>query len=121
MNMILYNNDDPSLPGEFTSASLIQIERICLYAVQVSLELAIVPIRKLLIIFYIYLRMLFGKNVIPGPDRAYDKHAYKNMVYLKTLYEPFLAESVKGRFNTKTEHPVEKFYKRHMTSEMLIP
>jgi hypothetical protein len=43
------------------------------------------------------------------------------MLYLKTLYEPFLAESSKGRFNIKTEHPVEKFYKRHMTSEMLIP
>jgi hypothetical protein len=66
--LIMYNNDDPSLPDEFTSSSLIQIERICLQAVQISLELAIVPIRKLLIIFYIYMRMLFGNKVIPGPE-----------------------------------------------------
>ena len=33
-------------------------------AVKISLELAIVPIRKFLIIFFIYIRLLFGKNVI---------------------------------------------------------
>ena len=121
-NMVFYNNDDPSLSGEFTSPSLIQVERICLQAVQISLELAIVPIRKFLIIFYIYLRMLFGNKVIPGPGLDYEpKKDFANLQYLKSLIERFGNDKSAPRHQIKTDHAVEKFYKRHMTSEMLIP
>ena len=34
-------------------------------AVRISLELAIVPIRKVLIIFYVYMRLLFGHETRP--------------------------------------------------------
>ena len=121
VNLLFYNNDDPSLADEFTSDRIIQVEKMCLQAVQISLELAIVPIRKFLIIFYIYLRMLFGSTVVPGPDRGYEKKDFKNLQYNKDLYARFLAESYPGRYNLKTDHPVEKFYKRHMNQEMLIP
>jgi len=57
-NMVFYNNNDPSLAVEFTCPDLIQIEKISLKAVQISLELAILPIRKFLILYYMYLRML---------------------------------------------------------------
>lgn len=65
LNFLIYNNDDPSMIKEFTDRKLSPIEEVCMKAVRISLELAIVPIRKFLIIFYIYMRFLFGKDVIP--------------------------------------------------------
>ena len=59
MNLMIYNNDDPSLQKELINNRFIQIEEVCMKAVKISLELAIVPIRKFLIIFFIYLRLLF--------------------------------------------------------------
>jgi len=59
MNMLIYNNDDPSLAIELLNNRFIQVEEVCMKAVKISIELAIVPIRKFLIIFFIYLRLLF--------------------------------------------------------------
>ena len=64
LNFLIYNNDDPTVAHEFTKGQFVNIEEICMRAVKISLELAIVPIRKFLIIFFIYIRLLFGKNVI---------------------------------------------------------
>lgn len=37
------------------------VEEMCFKAIKHSLEIAVVPIRKFLILFYIYLKLLFGK------------------------------------------------------------
>jgi len=100
-------------------------------AVRISLELAIVPIRKFLIIFYIYIRLLFGREgfgakPIPADKDTPEYHsAYKNLNYLKDYEDKFLANegdpSYVPRFKMESESPVEQFYKRHMTTDNPIP
>lgn len=58
LNSILYNLDDESMLSEFIN-SWNMIEENSFKAIKFSLEIAVVPIRKLLIIFYIYLKVLF--------------------------------------------------------------
>jgi hypothetical protein len=41
------------------------IEDMCFKSIKFSLDIAVVPIRKFLILFYIYLRLLFG----PAPGK----------------------------------------------------
>ena len=100
-------------------------------AVKISLELAIVPIRKFLIIFFIYIRLLFGKNVIAPvnetkPNKLTREESesikkFKHLLYLKEYQDVFLSSDVTPRFNLKTNHPVELFYKRHMNNDQPIP
>lgn len=48
---------------------------MCFRSIKYSLEIAVVPIRKFLIVFYIYLKLLFGE----GPGNIYDiKKQYRN-------------------------------------------
>ena len=96
-------------------------------AVKISLELAIVPIRKFLIIFFIYMRLLFGKDtrepikeikVNKQPIRESENiKKNKNFLYLKEYQEVFLSQDLTPRYNMKTDHPVEQFYKRHMNND----
>lgn len=100
-------------------------------AVRISLELAIVPIRKFLIVFYVYMRLLFGKQCRPSvidPKAApyYESENIrknKHFLYLKEYIEVFLTSESNAppRFNLRTTHPVESFYKRHMTTDQPIP
>jgi len=99
-------------------------------AVRISLELAIVPIRKFLIVFYVYMRLLFGRETRPpvvdpkaGPVlESENLQKNKHYLYLKEYIELFLAtENHTPRFNLRTSHPVENFYKRHMTNDQPIP
>ena len=62
LNFLVYNNEDDTVAHEFTRGQFVCIEEICMRAVKISLELAIVPIRKFLIIFFIYMRLLFGRD-----------------------------------------------------------
>jgi len=68
-------------------------------AVRISLELAIVPIRKILIIFYVYMRLLFGRETRPrvldpkaGPTSYESENIRKNKqyLYLKEYMDLFL-------------------------------
>ena len=99
-------------------------------AVRISLELAIVPIRKFLIVFYVYMRLLFGRLARPpvvdpkaGPYHESENiRKNKHFLYLKEYIEVFLSpENQTPRFNLRTTHPVETFYKRHMTTDQPIP
>ena len=87
-------------------------------AVKISLELAIVPIRKFLIIFYIYLRFLFGREVERG-----SKKIDSNMLYHREFAEKHLLSDEKepARFLMQSDSPVEQFYKRHMGYDHPIP
>ena len=99
-------------------------------AVRISLELAIVPIRKFLIIFYVYMRLLFGRLARPSVDdpksgpyhESENIRKNKHFLYLKEYIEVFLSSDYQTpRFNLRTTHPVETFYKRHMTTDQPIP
>lgn len=99
-------------------------------AVRISLELAIVPIRKFLIIFFVYMRLLFGRETRPqvkdpkaGPTLESENiKKNKHLLYLKEYIDTFLStENTTARFNLRTNHPVETFYKRHMTTDQPIP
>ena len=100
-------------------------------AVRISLELAIVPIRKILIIFYVYMRLLFGRETRPavsdpkaGPTHESENiRKNKHYLYLKEYMDVFLNGEAQQtpRFNLRTVHPVENFYKRHMTNDQPIP
>ena len=98
MNFFIYNNDDASVAREISSTQFIQIEEICMKSVQLSLELPIVPIRKFLIIFFIYLRLLFGREARPPVQDPKAKPYFesesirnnKHLLYLKEYVEVFL-------------------------------
>lgn len=135
MNMLIYNNDDPSLATELLNNRFIQVEEVCVKAVKISIELAIVPIRKLLIIFFIYLRLLFTDRTrdpvgLENDQIVQDIQAkmpygkptsMKDNPYLKENSERYLSADAKLRFHLKTDHPVEQFYKRYMTNDQPIP
>ena len=45
----------------------------------------------------------------------------KHLLYLKEYQDIFLSSDVTPRFNLRTNHPVELFYKRHMNNDQPIP
>jgi len=52
---LIQNNSEESMRSEFIQAHNIPIEEICIKAIKFSLDLQMVPIKKFLIIFQIYL------------------------------------------------------------------
>lgn len=104
-------------------------------AVKISIELAIVPIRKFLIIFYIYLRLLFTDKCHPpvgleNEDMIQDIQAkmpfqksnpLKGNIYLKDSSDRYLSAETPPRFHLQTDHPVENFYRRYMSNDQPIP
>ena len=109
---------------------------MCMKAVKISLELAIVPIRKFLIIFFIYMRLLFGQEVFskthPDAKENLDKDTQQkkevdekggSILYMKEYAEKYLIGDDKdpARFVMRSENPVEHFYKRHMSLDHPIP
>lgn len=46
---------------------------------------------------------------------------FKHLLYLKEYQDVFLNSDVTPRFNLKSDHPVEQFYKRHMNNDQPIP
>lgn len=135
MNLIIFNNDDPSLCKELLNDRFIRIEEICMRAVKISIELAIVPIRKFLIIFYIYLRLLFTDKIHPPVGLENDQivqdiqakmpypkaNPLKNNIYVKESSDRFLSAETPARFHLQTDHPVENFYRRYMSNDQPIP
>lgn len=125
LNLLIYNNESATLAKAFVDSRLCQIEELCMKAVRISLELAIVPIRKFLIIFYIYLRLLFGNEPHEQIVDEKEKHRLsseriqknKHLLYLLEYAEIFVAQDLTPRFNIKTTNPVELFYKRHMSTD----
>lgn len=59
LNLLINNMDDKEMIALFISRDSL-IEENCFKAIKLSLEIAIVPIRKFLIIFYLYLKLLLG-------------------------------------------------------------
>jgi len=80
-----------------------------------------VPIRKFLIIFQIYLRFLFGKTPVQGDIKSFGCQPFKNLKYLKDQVEKLTSEEEPPRFQQKSNHPVEMFFKRNMSSDHPIP
>jgi len=73
-NVIIYNQNDPSLVDEDLLNPKFQIEATCFLSVKLSLELSNVPIRKILFIFYLFLRFLFGEVYPTQKDRKNTKY-----------------------------------------------
>jgi hypothetical protein len=59
MNFTVANINDPSLAKDYVSPRSM-IEENCFKAIKYSLEIPVIPIRKFLILFYIFMRLLFG-------------------------------------------------------------
>lgn len=79
------------------------------------------PIRKFLIIFYIYLRYLFGRNPQQGDVKSAGCGEFKDLKYLKVYAESLITDEEPARFLTSSAHPVEMFYKRNMSVDHPIP
>lgn len=61
INYILANtNIDPQLQKDVID-DMNMIEEMCFRSIKYSLEISVVPIRKFLILFYLYLRLMFGE------------------------------------------------------------
>ena len=90
--------------------------------------MAVVPIRKFLIIFYLFLRFLFGSapGILILINNLYVENSsneWKDMKYQKDLLIALVEKDEPARFNFKQSesNPVELFYKRHMSSDNPIP
>jgi hypothetical protein len=59
INVVLQIRNDQQLVRDFIDPAQ-GIEDMCFRSIKFSLEIAVVPIRKFLIVFYIYLKLLFG-------------------------------------------------------------
>ncbi|CDW84661.1 UNKNOWN [Stylonychia lemnae] len=123
INYILVNiNDDPHLSRDVIHENN-AIEEMCFRSIKFSLEIPVVPIRKFLILFYLFLRLSFGEA--PGTiltmlnSLLETREEWKDLKFLKELQN--LVEKEEPRFNMKVPSPVEKFYKRHMNSDNPIP
>lgn len=66
----------------FTSLDYL-IEETCLLAIKHSLDTSFVPVRKIILIFHIYLRYLFGEK---KEEKAHKK-MYSNLRYIKDLID----------------------------------
>jgi len=66
INLVLTVRDDDQLVRDLVNENNC-IEEMCFASIKFSLEIAVVPIRKILIVFYIYLRFLFGQS--PGTNQ----------------------------------------------------
>ncbi len=76
------------------------MEELCLRAFKLSLDLTIVPIKKLLFVYYIYLRTLFDgppKHTVP-PVRIINKDLYQREF------------KAKEKEKSASKSPVEEFY-----------
>lgn len=82
INFCLYNNDDPNMVKDLTSLDYL-VEETCLLAIKHSLDTSFVPVRKIILIFHIYLRYLFGEKK-EDPEH---KKKYSNMRYIKELVD----------------------------------
>lgn len=52
-----------------------------------------IPIRKFLIIFQIYLRFLFGREVVPGDIKSFGREKFENLKYTKDLAQKLAIEA----------------------------
>jgi hypothetical protein len=68
MNFIVANIDDDSMISEIVNPKSL-IEDCCFKAIKYSLKVAVIPIRKFLILFYLFLRFLLGKE--PGKNHNF--------------------------------------------------
>lgn len=84
-NVIIFNQDDPSLVEEDLLNPKFQIEATCFLSVKLSLELNNVPIRKILFLFYLFIRFNFGE-VQPTLKEK------KNTKYVNELIQVFEEE-----------------------------
>jgi hypothetical protein len=78
INFLLYTNDDRNVAQEFTNLEN-NIEDTCLKAIQLSLDTAFIPARKLILIFHIYMRYSFGEKR-QSPEH---KKKFSNLKYIK--------------------------------------
>ena len=77
INFLIYNNDDDSMIRDFTSLDYL-MEETCFKAIQLSLDTAFIPARKIILIFHIYIRYLFGEKKESPEHKAF----YSNLKYL---------------------------------------
>ena len=80
------------------------------------MDTAFVPARKIILIFYIYIRFTFGEKR-ESPEH---KSRFENLKYVKEQIDFHLHEKV-PRHLLKSDSPVEQFYKRNMNSKHPIP
>lgn len=117
INLLIYNSDDTGIIREFTNLNQ-KIEETCLKAIQQSLDTTFVPVRKIILIFHIYLRLLFGEK----KETQEHKDFYSNLRYISKLIDYRNFEKV-PRFQLKESEvsKVELFYKRNMNKKHPIP
>ena len=82
INFCMYNNQDKNMISDFTKLDFL-IEETCLLAIKLSLDTVFIPVRKIIIIFHIYLRYLFGEK----KETESHKKFYTNLRYLKEFVD----------------------------------
>lgn len=101
INFCLYNNSDENMVSDFTKIDYL-IEETCLLAIKLSLDTSFVPVRKIIMIFHIYLRYLFGEK----KESKTHKEFYSNLRYLKEYIDYRNFEKV-PRYNIQSESKIE--------------
>lgn len=98
------------------------IELVCFKGFAFVEEQKQVPIKKFIIIFYIYLQLLFGKKAfITDSGKGMNKFSIdKKQWMMKDSQYQWWNLDRKPRFLLPKNNPVEAFYKRIMAAEMPI-
>jgi hypothetical protein len=115
INFCLYSNNDPNMVFDFCREEFM-IEDTCLLAIKLSLDTSFVPVRKIILIFHIYLRYLFGEK----KEDPKHKEFYSNLRYLKEFVDYRKFEKT-PRYKLSSKSKVEQFYKRNMNKNHPIP
>ncbi|CAI2387422.1 unnamed protein product [Moneuplotes crassus] len=106
--LIMNNYDSPEMKQEIAKP-VYRLERNSFVVIRLSLELPIGPIRKSLIMFYLYMNSLFGDLEIPPNESEEDSKGYVKIT-------PRLMDFVEVHRNLDSGNPVENFYKKHIVN-----
>jgi len=100
INFCLYNNSE-SVKSDFTRLDYL-IEETCLMAIKASLNTQFVPARKVILIFHIYIRFMFGERKTDPKHKKF----YSNLRYIKDLVD-YRNVSSEPRYNLNSKNKVE--------------
>jgi len=107
--LIFYNRHEEDFRDQI-SDPFCNVEGFLLLGIKLSLDIQVIPIKKIAIIMRVYLYILFGEV-----DKSNKKHSHLT----KEIYDSL--EGEEPRFHIKSPTPTEAFYKRHMTKENPLP
>lgn len=77
--------EEEALRAELIQPEIICLEEICMKAIKQSIDLQMVPVRKFLVLFQVYLRFCFGREPVEADIKSHFSQKVSNLKYTKEL------------------------------------